>query len=110
MKLNQRTVLITGGTSGIGLELATQLLGRGNTVIVTGRDPVKLDALRRALPAVHVFESDVSVPAAIASLYDTVLAQFPALDVLINNAGIMRNLNLNHKRDLSDVAREIEIN
>jgi uncharacterized oxidoreductase len=110
MKLNQRTVLITGGTSGIGLELATQLLGRGNTVIVTGRDPVKLDALRRALPAVHVFESDVSIPAAIVSLYDTVLAQFPALDVLINNAGIMRNLNLNHERDLSDVAREIEIN
>jgi uncharacterized oxidoreductase len=110
MKLNHRTVLITGGTSGIGLELATQLLGRGNTVIVTGRDPVKLDALRRALPAVHVFQSDVSNPKDIASLYDNVLAQFPALDILINNAGVMRNLNLNHDRNLSDVTREIEIN
>jgi len=110
MKLDQKTVLITGGTSGIGLELATQLLKRGNTVIVTGRDPVKLDAVRQALPAIHVFESDVSNPAAIASLYDHVLAQFPGLDMLINNAGIMRNLNLNHDRDLSDVTREIEIN
>jgi uncharacterized oxidoreductase len=110
MKLNQRTVLITGGTSGIGLELATQLLARGNTVIVTGRDPVKLDALRQALPAVHIFQSDVSNPTDISALYDNVLAQFPALDILINNAGIMRNLNLNHDRDLSDVTREIEIN
>jgi NAD(P)-dependent dehydrogenase (short-subunit alcohol dehydrogenase family) len=43
---------------------------------------------------VHVFKSDVSDPAAIAALYDAVLTQFPALDTLVNNAGITRNLNL----------------
>jgi uncharacterized oxidoreductase len=110
MKLNGKTILITGGTSGIGLELAQQLLHRGNSVIVTGRDPGKLDATKRALPGVHTFESDVSDPEAIARLYQSVLAQFPALDTLINNAGIMRNLNLNLDRDLTDVTREIEIN
>jgi uncharacterized oxidoreductase len=110
MKLERRTVLITGGTSGIGLELAKQLLERGNTVIVTGRDQDKLDAAKRSLSAVHTFKSDVSSPDAIAALHDSVLAQFPALDTLINNAGIMRNLNLNQGRGLNDVTREIEIN
>ena len=53
MKLGKKTVLITGGTSGIGLELARQLLDRGNTVIITGRDQEKLDSAKHALPGVH---------------------------------------------------------
>ncbi len=110
MKLTQRTILITGGTSGIGLGLATQLIQRGNTVIVTGRDEEKLDAAKRTLPAVQIFKSDVSDPAAIMALHDSVLSQFPSLDTLINNAGIMRNLKLDQPRDLNDVTREIEIN
>jgi len=110
MKLEQRTILITGGTSGIGLELATQLHRRGNTVIVTGRDQEKLDATSRALPGIHAFKSDVGDPNAIVALHDHVLAEFPALDTLVNNAGVMRNLNLNQGRDLNDVTREIEIN
>jgi len=110
MKLEHRTVLITGGTSGIGLELATQLHRRGNTIIVTGRDQDRLDAVALALPGVHTARSDVSDPGAIAALHDEMMARFPALDTLVNNAGIMRNLNLNDERDLRDVTREIEIN
>ncbi len=110
MKLKNKTILITGGTSGIGLELARQLLPLGNTVLVTGRDGEKLDATRRALPGVHAFQSDASDPEAIAALHDRVVGEFPTLDVLVNNAGIMRNLNLNRDRDLTDVTREIEIN
>ncbi len=115
MKLNHRTILITGGGSGIGLELARQLLSRGNTVLITGRDQRRLDAAQHALPGVHTFQSDVSDPAAIATLEQAVLAQFPSLDTLINNAGIMRNLKLNPgndtgNRDLHDLTREIDIN
>lgn len=110
MKLKTKTILITGGTSGIGLEMARQLLPRGSTVLITGRDPEKLAAAKQALPGIHTFESDVSDPAAIKALFDRVTAQFPALDVLINNAGIMRNLDLNQDWALSDVTREIEIN
>jgi uncharacterized oxidoreductase len=110
MKLHHKTILITGGTSGIGLELARRLLARGNTVIVTGREPAKLAAAQAQLPALHVVQSDVSDAQAIAALHAQVLAQFPALDVLINNAGVMRNLNLNKPRTLEDVTREIDIN
>jgi uncharacterized oxidoreductase len=110
MKLQNKTVLITGGTSGIGQELAKQLVERGNTVIITGRDEEKLSATQRILPSVHAFKSDVSDPEAIMTLHSTVLAQFPALDTLINNAGIMRNLNVNRPYDLKDVTREIDIN
>jgi len=114
MKLNKRTILITGGTSGTGLEMAKQLLDRDNTVIVTGRDQAKIDAVKRTLPKVHAFKSDVSNPADIAALYQSVVTQFSALDTLINNAGIMRNLNINLNRNLNDelkdITREIEIN
>jgi uncharacterized oxidoreductase len=110
MKLQNKTILITGGTSGIGLELARQLLQRGNTILVTGRDPKKLEAAKKSLPGVHDIQSDISDPSAIKALHDRVVSEFPALDVLINNAGIMRNLDLNKTRALTDVTREIEIN
>jgi uncharacterized oxidoreductase len=109
MKLKDKTILITGGSSGIGLELARQLLERGNTVLITGRDEQKLNAAKRMLPSVHTFRSDVSSPVAIEALSISILGQFPALDTLINNAGIMRNLDLNQPRQLQDVTREIEI-
>lgn len=110
MKLTNKTILITGGTSGIGMELARQLHARNNTVIVTGRDQRKLDEASRALPGLHTLRSDVSDPAAVAALHRLVLARFPKLDILINNAGIMRNLRLHTERDLSDVTREIDVN
>jgi uncharacterized oxidoreductase len=72
MKLVKRTVLITGGTSGIGLELARQLLQRGNVVIVTGRAQHRLDVTAAALPGVPTFPSDMSDPAAIALLKERV--------------------------------------
>ncbi|WGS53781.1 SDR family NAD(P)-dependent oxidoreductase [Paraburkholderia sp. D15] len=102
-----RTVLITGGTSGIGLELARQLIARGNTVIVTGRDLRKLDAVQRDVPGVHVFESDVSDRESVEILSRKVAEQFPALDTLVNNAGAMRNIKLMQPRELADLTAEI---
>ena len=93
----------------MGLELAKQLLERGNVVIITGRSPEKLQSAKQALPGVHTINSDVADPAAIAALYENVLRQFPALDTLINNAGIMRVQKFNHDGGLDDITREIEI-
>jgi len=109
MKMLKRTVLVTGGTSGIGLELARQLLLLGNTVIITGRVQERLDEARRALPSVQTFQSDASNPASIEELHRDVLAQFPALDILVNNAGMMRNLWLDRERSLTDATSEIEV-
>jgi uncharacterized oxidoreductase len=111
MKMNSNTVLITGGTTGIGFELAAALLNLGNTIIITGRDQSKLDMAQKKLPKIHTFQSDVSDPKAIADLYEKVIGQFPELNILVNNAGIMRKINLHDiENDLDDINREIETN
>jgi uncharacterized oxidoreductase len=109
MELRNNTILITGGTSGIGLELATQLLKLENTVIITGRDQAKLDQTKLKFPKIHTYKSDVSDPAAIINLYEQVTKQFPDLNFIINNAGEMRKLDL-HDKALDDINREIGIN
>jgi uncharacterized oxidoreductase len=110
MQMTGRTVLITGGTSGIGFELARQLSLRGNTVIITGRDRNKLEVAQRTLTGVSVIESDVSKPEDVGRLYDVLLSQFPKLNVLVNNAGIMRNIKLDEQSQLADLTTEIDAN
>lgn len=111
MELKNRTILITGGTSGIGWELTQKLSELGNTLLITGRDPVKLERAKKANAKVHTFQSDVSDPKAIAALCEKVTTQFPDLSILINNAGIMRSINLHEtKSGLDGLTQEIEIN
>jgi len=111
MKLSGNTILITGGTSGIGFEFAAQLLKLDNTVVITGRDPNRLEEAQRKLPGIHTFQSDVSDPKTIPLLFDAVIKNFPELNVLVNNAGIMRKINLNDTGNgLEDISREIETN
>ncbi len=108
MKLQQKTILITGGASGIGRELAGQLLALGNTVLITGRDQAKLEQAKKDLPQLHIFNSDVAEEGAIKKLAEEVISKFPDLDVLINNAGEMRIIVL---KELTEaLTREVEIN
>lgn len=110
MKLTGNTVLITGGSSGIGRELAVRLHDLGNVVIVTGR---RLSALQDTIDGrehMHAFELDVDDPAAISRFAQHVVGQHPDLNVLINNAGIMRYEDVGRQGDLSDAEAQITTN
>lgn len=109
MKLHGRTILITGGSGGIGLELA-RLLAPNNTVIITGRNVTRLAAACESVPGLHAIASDAADPNAIDALHAEVTRRFPALDVLVNNAGVMRVINLRVANEPADLVREIQTN
>jgi len=111
MKLTGRTILITGGSAGIGLAFAVKFLELGNEVIVTGRRQAQLDAMKAQHPKLHTIQSDIADPAQIAALAARVKKEFPKLDVLMNNAGVGVAKNLKASvGDLAGLMTEMEIN
>jgi uncharacterized oxidoreductase len=111
MNLKGRTILITGGSAGIGLAFALKFVELGNEVIVTGRRQAVLDDVKAKHPKLHTIQSDVADPAQIAALAARVKADFPKLDVLMNNAGIMIHRNLKAETpDLAGLMVEMNIN
>jgi len=111
VKLTGRTILITGGSAGIGLAFARKFLELGNEVIVTGRRQSVLDEVKSRHPGLHTIQSDIADPAQIASLAARVKADFPKLDVLMNNAGVGVSKNLKTPAaDLAGLMTEVDIN
>src|ERR1700694_1768484 len=90
MILTGNTILITGGGSGIGRGLAESLHNRGNLVIISGRRRSHLETTTKANPGMVSVELDLQDPKSIASVAKKLIAQYPKLNVLINNAGIMQ--------------------
>ena len=91
MNLTGNTILMTGGATGIGRALAEQFHQRGNQVIVASRRQSALDAVIAANPGIHSVVLDVEDPASIAAVAAQLTRDFPSLNVLFNNAGIMRS-------------------
>jgi uncharacterized oxidoreductase len=87
MKTTKNTVLITGGTAGIGLEIAKQFAAKGNPVIVTGRDEARLKKALAQIPGAHGIVSDVSNAKDVEQLVKKLHAEFPSLNIVVNNAG-----------------------
>ena len=110
MQLSGNTILLTGGSSGIGLALTRRLIAAGNQVIVTGRRADALAAVTAELPSVITEVNDAADAGARARLIAGLTARFPDLNVLINNAGIQRRVDLVHGEPWEATREEIAIN
>lgn len=90
MDMTGNTILITGGGTGIGRALAEALHARGNKVIVSGRRAGALEEVAAANPGIATATLDVADPEDIARFAREIVAEHPALNVVIHNAGIMQ--------------------
>lgn len=110
MKISGNVILMTGGGSGIGEALAHRFHDLGNVVIIAGR---RLDALKASCEGranMHAMTLDVDSQTGVDDFAKRVLAAFPKLNMLINNAGIMRFEKLDQVRDLADAEATITTN
>ncbi|HKX88255.1 MAG TPA: SDR family oxidoreductase [Sphingopyxis sp.] len=110
MKTTGNTILVTGGGSGIGLALAQRWHDAGNKVIVTGRNADRLQAAIAGRPNMSAASLDVTDADAIAAFAKKIVAKFPDLNILVNNAGIMSAEDASAKRDLTHAEATVVTN
>lgn len=110
MKSTGNTILVTGGGSGIGRGMARWWADAGNTVIVAGRNADTLAETKGDNIAIHTMTFDAASATDIARFAADVTAQFPALNVLVNNAGVMMHEDLTAARDLSAAVAMVATN
>lgn len=94
MKLSGNTVLITGGSAGIGLAFAERFMKAGNKVIVCGRRENVLQEAKQRFPELITRVSDIGKESDRVALFDWVTANYPEVNVLVNNAGIQQRFNV----------------
>lgn len=111
MQLREQTILITGGGSGIGLELCKTLVQKGNTVITCGRSEEKLEAAKKSVPGLVTYTCDLSNQQACMHLANTIITNHPDLNILINNAAIVNRIDyLNDTTSLELADMEFQTN
>ena len=111
MRITGNTILITGGGSGIGLALARAFLERDNQVLVCGRDPEKLDAVRQETPGLHTFRCDITQQDENQALMGHIQDRFPEINMLVNNAAISQQVDLaGGTADISRIHQDILTN
>jgi uncharacterized oxidoreductase len=111
MRISRKTVLITGGATGIGFALAEAFLREGNEVIICGRRESKLLDAQKKLPQLHIKLCDISKEEDRKLLFDWATSNFKNLNILVNNAGIQREVDFTKGIfELMKGENEIEIN
>jgi uncharacterized oxidoreductase len=110
MKLTNKTILITGGATGIGLALATALSVE-NTVIIAGRSLDRLKEAQKAVRALKIFTCDISDPSSIDQLFAKLRTQEIVLDVVFNNAGVIETWDIpNQHISSADIFTKLNTN
>lgn len=111
MKLSGNTILITGGSSGIGLELSKRFIQQQNKVIICGRSQQKLNSAKKQFPEVEIVQCDLSSKAECKKLADWVKENHPEVNVLINNAALVHNVDFLKSENIMEMAElEVETN
>jgi uncharacterized oxidoreductase len=110
MRLKDNTIFITGGGSGIGRGLAEAFHRLGNKVIIAGRRRARLDAVVAANPGMAALELDIADPVSIDSVAARLIREYPKVNVLINNAGIMQQDRTTGKIDDALLVDTVNIN
>ncbi len=110
MHLSNNTILITGGASGIGLGLTTQFIKEGNTVIICGRRESLLQEVTAKFPSVIPKQCDLSDPEERKALCAWISKDYPALNILVNNAGIQQWMDVSDEHFYDRAQKEISIN
>jgi uncharacterized oxidoreductase len=110
MRITKNTVLITGGATGIGFSIAENFLNADNEVIICGRREAKLKEANQKYPKLHFKTCDVTNPNERKSLFDWINSNFGKFNILVNNAGIQRAIDLKKGVDGLQGEDEIEIN
>lgn len=99
MKLQNNTILITGGSSGIGLEMAGRLAQKNNNVLICGRTKEKLEEAKRKNPEIEIFQCNLAKPEECERLADWIRNEHPDCNILINNAAIVNRTNFQDDAD-----------
>jgi uncharacterized oxidoreductase len=99
MRLKENTILITGGSSGIGLTLSKVLLKKGNTIIICGRSSEKLAAAKKLHAQLITYQCDLSIAEECVQLAEKVRKNHPDLNILINNAAIVNRIDFINDKD-----------
>ncbi len=111
MKLSGNTILITGGSSGIGLELSKRLIQNNNKVIICGRSQRKLNEAKKQLPELEIIQCDLSSKTECANLARWITTHHPNINVLINNAALVHKVDFLSTENIMEMAElEVETN
>jgi uncharacterized oxidoreductase len=110
MDLANNTVLVTGGASGIGLALAVRFQRAGSQVVICGRRADKLAEAKAEHPGLHTRVSDIATAAGRQELVEWAVREFPALNVIVNNAGIQRRVKLAETEPWEETHQELAAN
>jgi uncharacterized oxidoreductase len=110
MRLQSRKVVITGGSSGIGMAIATELTARGNNVVLVARNAERLRGAQEQLPGSSIIVANIATQDGQRTIVDQVATQHPDVSIIINSAGVLKFSDLAKPDSFLDLREQLETN